>query len=177
MPRRRMATPAIARRIGISSPELFNAFPRRSGAEGLTVRDAIATGFEGIFTYRKPTPQQATRVDELLNELGPTAWSSTPGPAATAEFGKRKFADLTPGEQSLVLLLRAVVNEPDLLILDEVFSGMDDRMVVTMKKYLRGLNGKLSIIWVSHWESEAPWGVEDGVRNFSLGDNEERRSS
>jgi ABC-type molybdenum transport system ATPase subunit/photorepair protein PhrA len=169
MPRRRIATPAIAQRIGICSPELYNAFPRRSGSQGLTVRDAITTGFEGIFTYRRPTSDQAVRVDSLLEDLGPAAWAESPGSSVTAEFGKRLFADLTPGEQSLVLFLRAIVNGPELLILDEAFSGMDERMVGVVTRYLRErLGDQQSIVWVSHWESEAPWGDVDGVQKNSL---------
>ena len=169
VPRKRLATPEIARRIGISSPEIFNAFPRRSGSQGLTVQDAIATGFDGIFTYRKPTTEQATRVASLLEHLGPAAWSESRGPSVTAEFGRRLFADLTPGEQSLVILLRALVTEPQLLILDEAFSGMDERMVDAVTRYLREHVGeKQSVVWISHWEAEAPWGIQDDVLTYAL---------
>ena len=164
-----MATAEIARRIGISSPEIFNAFPRCSGSQGLTVRDAIATGFDGVFTYRKPTPEQATRVESLLECLGPMAWSENRDPSITARFGGRLFADLTPGEQSLVILLRALVTNPKLLILDEAFSGMDKRMADVVTRYLRQHIGeKQSIVWISHWDAEAPWGVKDGVQIYTL---------
>lgn len=169
VPRKRIATPEIARRIGISSPEIFNAFPRRSGSQGLTVQDAIATGFDGIFTYRKPTIEQVSRVQSLLEDLGPAAWSENHSPSITAEFAARLFTDLTPGEQSLIILLRALVTEPKLLILDEAFSGMDDRMIEIVTKYLRErLGEKQSVVWISHWEGEAPWGANDDVLEYTL---------
>jgi ABC-type molybdenum transport system ATPase subunit/photorepair protein PhrA len=133
------------------------------------VRDAIATGFDGIFTYRKPTPAQAARVESLLEDLGPATWSNGHGPAIVADFAARSFADLTPGEQSLVILLRALGTEPKLLILDEAFSGMDERMVDAVTKYLRERIGeKQSVVWISHWDAEAPWGIQDGVLTYTL---------
>lgn len=168
-PRRRLATPQLASLIGISSPEIFNAFPRRTGPNGLTVHDAIVTGFEGIYTYRKPTPEQSARVNDLLEVLGPTAWSDDPSPARTLQFANKVFADLTPGEQSLILLLRALAPKPKLLILDEAFSGMDDMMIKAATSYLREkLSDDQSVIWVSHWQGEAPWDAADAVRLFSL---------
>jgi ABC-type molybdenum transport system ATPase subunit/photorepair protein PhrA len=133
------------------------------------VRDAIATGFDGIFTYRKPTPEQAARAESLLEDLGPAAWSDNHGPSVTAEFGRRLFAELTPGEQSLVILLRALVTEPQLLILDEAFSGMDERMVDAVTRYLREHVGdRQSVVWISHWDGEAPWSAQDGVLTYTL---------
>lgn len=47
-PRRKQSTIQIQQKIGFVSPELFNAFPRRVGPQGLTVRDAIGTGLHAI---------------------------------------------------------------------------------------------------------------------------------
>ena len=108
-------------------------------------------------------------MQSLLEGLGPAAWSEDHDSTITTEFGGRLFADLTAGEQSLVILLRALVTEPKLLILDEAFSGMDKRMIEIVTKYLRERIGeKQSIVWISHWEAEAPWGAEDGVLTYTL---------
>ncbi|KIJ51232.1 hypothetical protein M422DRAFT_223702 [Sphaerobolus stellatus SS14] len=183
LPRRKFATSILASKIGVTSPELYNAFPRRSGPQGLTVFDAITTGFEGVFTYRKPTPEQRSRGWEVLKEVGPASWSaSTPETISEEEketitraFSERLFADLTSGEQSLVILLRAIIGKPTLLILDEAFSGMDERMVEVVSRYLReNIGEKQAVIWVSHWEQEAPWRGEDGAKKFVLDDGEGR---
>lgn len=169
-PRRQLATPVLARLIGISSPEIYNAFPRKMGSSGLTVFEAIGTGFEGVFTFRRLTDEQERRVQDLLNELGPgpDKWLSN---NATTPFASRPFAALTPGEQSFVLLLRALVNTPPLLILDEALSGMDDAMSRTVSQYLRErISSNQAVIWVSHWESENPWYGMDVIKRFRLGE-------
>jgi len=114
------------------------------------------------------------RVDKILDDLGPSAWSDV-GPNAKEEFANKLFASLTPGEQSLVLLMRALINEPKFLILDEAFSGMDERMVDVATRYLREKVGEeQSVVWVSHWEGEVPWGGLDRVRRFVLEKGEGR---
>lgn len=133
------------------------------GDGGLTVFDAIGTGFEGVFTFRRLSDQQKRKIYDLLEELGPgpNTWTSTSSGNTTtgaSTFASRLFATLTPGEQSLVLLLRAIINEPQLLILDEAFSGMDSDMTRTVSKYLRErLSPRQAVVWVSHWEDECPW--------------------
>ena len=156
LPRRRQATATIQRLIGSVSPEIYNAFPRRLGPSALSVRDAIATGFDSTYSYRPRTPEMDARIDELLDQLGPSQWS--PESSNRTDFDEQPFALLSPGEQSLVLLLRALVNKPPLLILDEVFSGMDSRMIAVAKRYLReSLDERQAVIFVSHWQDEVPW--------------------
>lgn len=153
-PRRRHATSSLQRLIGSVSPELSNAFPRRLGPSALTARDAIATGFDSTFSYRPRTPAMDARIDALLEQLGPARWGGD-----VHGFDARPFAALAPGEQSVVLLLRALVNAPPLLILDEVFSGMDSRMIDVAKSYLREhLDEKQAVVFITHWEEEVPWG-------------------
>lgn len=153
--RKRQPTSSLQRLIGCASPEIFNAFPRRLGPNALTVRDTIATGFEATFSYRPRTAEMEKRIEDLLSELGPMRWGT---PIESEGFGNKAFAMLAPGEQSLVLLMRALVSKAPLLILDEVFAGMDSRMINAAMAYL---NDKLSpdqaVIFVTHWEEEVPW--------------------
>ncbi|KAF8342719.1 P-loop containing nucleoside triphosphate hydrolase protein [Cantharellus anzutake] len=161
-PRRQLALSQIHSRIGICSPEIFNAFPRRSGPEGLTVRDAIGTGFESIFSFRPRTPEQERRIDEVLQKFK--------GALSNDFDADVHFGSLSHGEQSFVLFLRAIINEPPLLILDEVFSGMPGEMITVTKEFLRtGLKHEQSVVFVSHWDEELPWPTE--VRRLVLGDN------
>jgi ABC-type molybdenum transport system ATPase subunit/photorepair protein PhrA len=138
------------------SPELFNAFPRRS----LTVRDAIATGFESTFSYRPRTKEQDHAIDRILSYFSEV-------------LGERNvdttlFASLPSGEQSLVLLFRALISKPPLVILDEVFAGMDEKMVGLSKEYIRNQLGEnQAAVFVTHWKEEVPWG-EDVVKTMSL---------
>ena len=142
-------------------PEVAAAFPRRLGARALSVRDAIATGFEGTFAYRPRTPGQEKRVDELLIALGPARWAAegaAEGEELTEAFAKRAFAELSAGEQSVVLLMRALASRAPLIILDEVFAGMDARMIAAARAYLRhDLDASQAVVFVTHWEEEVPW--------------------
>ncbi|GAA6020281.1 hypothetical protein JCM11491_005316 [Sporobolomyces phaffii] len=148
-PRYSQATSTIQREIGHVSPEVFNAFPRKYGEQGLTAFDAIVTGFESIYSYRRPTREQAARVRELVAQVA--------HPAVTDAFLARTFAALTPGEQSLVLLLRAVVNKPRVVVLDEPFQGMDRDTVACVQRFLTsGLVASQSVVLVSHFEEEIP---------------------
>ncbi|KAI0343574.1 P-loop containing nucleoside triphosphate hydrolase protein [Trametopsis cervina] len=193
-PRQRWATPHLHALIGRVSPELHNAFPRRAA---LSVWDAVGTGFEGNFVPRgkrrvgyapdgAPFPiadddvdghgqsEEETwrvgRVWEVLEALGPASWDSNVMHPTTRTFATRPFASLTPGEQSSVLLMRPLVGRPPLVLLDEAWAGMDERMVRSARSYLRGegLEGRQACVVVSHWSEEVPWGVEDGVRRFRL---------
>lgn len=153
--RRRQPTASLQRLIGAASPEIFNAFPRRLGPSALSVRDVIGTGFESTFSFRPRTPKMEERITELLSLLGPLKWGS----AIEAEgFDAKPFASLPPGEQSLVLLMRALVSNAPLLVLDEVFAGMDSRMIVAATEYLRDrLDPKQAVVFITHWEEEVPW--------------------
>ena len=72
----------------------------------------------------------------------------------------------------MVLLMRALVGAPPLVLLDEAWAGMDKAMVRAAHRYLRdgdgGLSDKQACIVVSHWEEEVPWGPEEGVQRFRL---------
>ena len=158
----------------------------------MSVWDAVGTGFEGNFVPRgrlrvgfgaDGTELQGggdverwrvKRMWEVIRALGPAAWRGEPKSDAEAreaqEFSKRPFADLSPGEQSMVLLMRALVGKPPLVLLDEAWAGMDEGMVKAARAYLRegALEDGQACIVVSHWEEEVPWSREDGVQRFRL---------
>ena len=75
-----------------------------------------------------------------------------------ADLKNRNYLQLSSGEQRLVLLARAFVKDPDLLILDEPLHGLDTRN----REMVRGIidsycrqAGK-TLIMVSHYEEEFP---------------------
>ncbi|TCD67779.1 hypothetical protein EIP91_011965 [Steccherinum ochraceum] len=193
-PRARWPTPHLHARIGRVSPELHNAYPRRAGVK---VWDVIGTAFDGGFVPRgrkrvglsadgteleeggQEERKRIERMWHVLQGLGPRAWD---GPwkvgddrdrIAAQAFADRQFVDLSPGEQSVVLLMRALVTQPPLVLLDEAWAGMDEGMVEAARRYLRhggGLKDGQACVVISHWEDEVPWGWEDGVRRFKLVD-------
>lgn len=167
-PRSDQATVLLQRLIGHVSPELFNAFPRRLGPDALTVKDAIASGFDGNFVYRKTSSEEEAHIGGLTRQLGPFPQNDD---ASRNDWLQTPFALLPPGEQSLVLLMRAVVGKPRLLILDEAFSGMDDATVEKLRIYLNTeISEAQAVVFVGHWQHEIPWTEETGLRVFNLED-------
>ncbi|KAH9022493.1 P-loop containing nucleoside triphosphate hydrolase protein [Lactarius hengduanensis] len=186
--RRAHATAYLRTRIGVVSPELYNAWPR---ARDMSVWEAVATGFEGGFVPLGPRglgtglgasgelsaherAWREERVWEVLRGLGPHTWGGggvSTGGETMEGFARRPFAALPAGVQSVALLMRALVGRPSLVLLDEVWAGMDDGMVRAAREYLRdgiGIGEEQAVVVVSHWEDEVPWGVEDGVKRFRL---------
>ena len=186
-PRAEWATPLLHRRIGRVSPELFNAYPRH---RSLSVWDAVGTGFDGGFVPKgrrgvgmagDGTPLvggsqeeewRVGRMHEVMRNLGPSQWHTHLDTVTDERFFRMSFAGLSPGEQSIVLLMRALVGAPSLVPLDEAWAGMDKAMVQAAHRYLRdgggGLTEEQACIVVSHWEEEVPWSHEHGVERFRL---------
>lgn len=167
----------LQRRVGHVSPELFNAFPRKAlESGGLTVADAVESGFEGIFTQRRRAPAEAARARVLLGAFADVLVQAEPvasgrGDAAFASvdaLANAPFASLSHGSQALVLLLRAVVHRPRLLVLDEPFQGMSAAQAARARAFLDGdaqapgvsdadeqaWRAQLALVLVSHYESE-----------------------
>lgn len=80
----------------------------------LCVRDVVATGLRQTDLLLSPlTRVQAGRVAAMLSECG------------IARLARRKFLSLSYGEKRLTLLARALATQPDWLLLDEVYNGLD----------------------------------------------------
>ena len=49
-----------------------------------------------------------SRCWDVLSALGPSAWSTPGTPGMERQFAARRFTSLSPGEQRIVLLMRAL---------------------------------------------------------------------
>ncbi|TKY86295.1 hypothetical protein EX895_005120 [Sporisorium graminicola] len=167
----------LNRRMGHLSPELFNAFPRKPPtAGGLTVGEVVASGFENVFARRSYTDAQKQRVWSLLALFADLI--KTPQNTLLRDdihtLSDRAFAQLSHGSQAVVLFLRAVVGNPQVLVLDEPFQGMDRRQVERTRAFLDRpeqfavgnsdaereadveQRRRMAVVLVSHYESEWP---------------------
>ncbi len=66
------------------------------------------------------------------------------------ELRNRRFGTLSGGQKQRVLMARALVGNPELLLLDEPTSSIDGRVEQDIYELLRKLNEKVTIILVSH---------------------------
>jgi len=138
----------LKRRIGLASPEMHQYFPRM-----LTAREAVASGFCDRFAPEKLTAEQETRIHELMTRFGVTAHAN------------QRWWQLSTGTQRLLLLLRAIVKRPELLILDEPFQGMDAERIREFHRYLaEELTPDQTLLVVVHDEAELPPGITDILR-------------
>ncbi len=67
-----------------------------------------------------------------------------------------KIANISGGEKQKMNIFLALINDPDLLILDELTTGLDAITRIELRKYLKKINkeDKKTIIMVSHYMDE-----------------------
>ena len=118
----------IQARIGQSSPEIHAFFPRN-----LTLRQTIENAWAETFlgTPKLNRDEDAVIVDTILQwfecELNPHhSLSGTKEAMGTHWADKTYFRDISFSSQRVALFLRALAKKPELIVLDEAFSGMDE---------------------------------------------------
>lgn len=132
----------IKRHIGYVSSEMHRSFLKDIPAVKMT-----ASGyFDSLGLYETPTAAQLASAK---------AWLETFGIGSLAD---RSFLKLSSGEQRLVLLARAFVKDPDLLILDEPLNGLDAANKGRVKAIIDAFCSRpgKSLIYVSHYETDFP---------------------
>ena len=69
-----------------------------------------------------------------------------------ADFGKRLIGRLSGGQQQRILLARALVNRPRLLLIDDPTSGMDEKSTEDFYQLLRRINREqgVTVLMVTH---------------------------
>lgn len=132
----------IKQRIGYVSPEMHRAY-----LKDLPSIEIVASGLhDSIGLYKRPRPEQMGVCKEWMRVFG------------IEELAERTFLTLSSGEQRLVLLARAFVKDPELLILDEPLHGLDTQR----REQVRGIIDQFCIrpektlIMVTHYPEELP---------------------
>jgi len=132
----------IKKRIGYISPEMHRAY-----FENIPTIKIVASGFfDSIGLFRNPDLKQLEICEYWMTLFG------------IRNLINRSFIQLSDGEQRMALLVRAFVKNPELLILDEPFHGLDETNMLKAKKIIEDysiIDGK-TLIMVSHRENEFP---------------------
>ena len=87
-----------------------------------------------------------------------------------SEYGQRRIHELSGGQQQRVALSRALVIEPELLLLDVPLSNLDARLRADMRREIRRIQRALDItaIHVTHDQEEA-MSIADRIVVMNLG--------
>ncbi len=67
-----------------------------------------------------------------------------------ADMEKRPFGTLSGGQAQRALIARALVGDPELLLLDEPTANVDTRVEMEVYELLKRLQGKMTILMVTH---------------------------
>ncbi len=105
----------------------------------ISVRDTVLTGFDGAKpVWRGYSAAQKEQVEAVLAQMELTPLASRPVKA------------LSGGELQRVLMARAIVAKPEVLVLDEPNTYIDSRSEQLMYDLLPQINTRCTVIMVSH---------------------------
>ena len=116
-----------------------------------TALDVIVSGFyDSIGLYQKPTQQQVAIANEWLTILH------------MSHLSKMTFKQLEYGQQRLLLIARAIVKQPTLLILDEPYQGLDylGRRLIKNSLELIAKEHLSQLLYVSHYQQDSRESIE-----------------
>lgn len=114
---------SIRARMGILAPWLGERLEPATSC-----RDTVLSGLcDGLGLHRNLSPEDTAKADELIRLWGMEDWM------------ERSVESLSYGQFRQIMLARAVVRGPELLVLDEPFSGLDapwrERMAMLLRDW------------------------------------------
>jgi molybdate transport system ATP-binding protein len=129
----------IKQQIGYFTPAMIQQFTRDDSVENMIISGLV----DSIGLYNKPTDMQKDVAKNWLEMLGPA-------------YRNKSFQRLSIGQQRMVMVARAMVKHPPLLILDEPTIELDDensRLFIDMVNAIAA-EKKVAILYVSHRDEQ-----------------------
>jgi molybdate transport system ATP-binding protein len=132
----------IKQKIGVLSPEFQIGY-----RQAMRASDVVLSGFfDSIGLYRRPTSDHRAQVQYWLGVLG------------AQELAEQDFDQLSYGHKRVILLARALVKSPQMLLLDEPCQGLDyehrQRIIHTVSVVAHKTGTQ--ILYVTHHRNELP---------------------
>ncbi|MEN4929507.1 molybdate ABC transporter ATP-binding protein ModF [Erwinia billingiae] len=127
-----------------------------------SVRNVILSGyFDSIGIYQAVSDRQQSLAKQWLHLLG------------MEKLGDAPFHGLSWGQQRLVLIARALVKHPALLILDEPLQGLDPINRQLVRRFVDVLigEGETQLLFVSHHAEDAPHCITDRLTFVAEGEH------
>ncbi len=140
----------IKAQLGWMAADLHAQYPR-----GESCFEVVCSGwFHSIGLHRACSPDQRARARECLAQLG------------VARFATSPLGALAHSEQRLVLLARALVHRPLVLLLDEPCQGLDAHHRVGVLSAVDAIvaAGQSRVLYVTHHHDELPTTITHVLR-------------
>ena len=132
----------VKKHIGAVSPEMLIHY-----REPITCYRVVCSGFfDSVGLYRTCSAAQRVAARAAMERLG------------VAPLARRDFTELSSGRQRMVLIARAMVKSPSLLILDEPCQGLDPANTARIRRQVDTAcaGPETALIYVTHRLEELP---------------------
>jgi molybdate transport system ATP-binding protein len=128
--------------IAFVSPELQDRYARLE--LWVTGVDVVRSGFlQTDFVHSTPSPDQESRVQQLLQDF------------QLEHLRDKPVLEMSKGQLRRILLARALVNNPKVLMLDECFSGIDpESKKHLMQVVTEAARAGLTVLYTTHRAEE-----------------------
>ena len=106
----------------------------------ITVMDVVRSGKSGRGSFNLLWKDKTDRLyaEQLLEEMGISA------------IKHKAIGELSGGQMQRVFLCRSLMNQPELLILDEPVTFVDNQFESELYEKLKELNNRMAIVLISH---------------------------
>lgn len=123
--------------------------PKRMGA--VFQEDRLCKGFDAVTNIAMVTGDKKA-AEEALFEVG------------LVGLGKKPVAELSGGMKRRVAIVRAMLSDGEMIVLDEPFTGLDEASKQKVLQYVKKkLQGRMALL-ITHTETEAAYLADRVVR-------------
>lgn len=139
----------LRKKVGMVSHSLFDGIYHHE-----SVLDIVLSGLFGTFNVSFEVKDADVRLAKaLLREL------------RMGDKMHQSFATMSKGERQNVLIARALISKPKILLLDEPSSGLDVYAQAHLQETVSALaaSGQVTILYVTHYAEEIPSFIEKAL--------------